>query len=374
MFKISIRRDDWPTPLPLHLQMRFALLDQEGKERASSRNLIDFTAQSDSPSPTVVQQSVQAGDKKIISSLKEKIFTSWEFESVPLKIPIYSGHDKHCGYLFAAIQKVSERQGVNIIYSDSIKEAVSINSIGTRYLLQRSFSDQHRLLKKYCKVSFTGPSVVWLKDNCNGTGPMHNLLIDFVQRIIFGSIFQPIISKDLFDRSVNHIKDIGYYKSGKTLIDQILLILRQRKELLDTIQKLERLSVKNGAGITELFAELYLQLDKILPKTFLHYYTEEQLRGTNRYFKSLGIRAERAYANPAKDEQKQKLVQAHLRNEENVKKKIETLDDDGREILSNYSLLIAEYQVSLFSPEIKTTTPVSEKKLMMLWKQLNAIY
>jgi len=374
MFKISIRRDDWPSPLPLHLQMRFALLDQEGKELASSRNLIDLTTQGSAPSPAVARQSVRVEDEKIISSLKEKIFTTWEFESVPLKIPLYSGHDKHCGYLFAAIQRVSERQGVTIIYSDSITEAVSINSSGTRYLLQLAFRDQHKLLKKYCKVSFTGPSVAWLRDNCNGIGPMQNLIMDFVQRNIFGSVFQPIISKDLFDRSVTDIKNIGYYKCGKTLIDQILLTLRQRKELFETIQKLERLSVNNGSGAAALFTELYVQLDKILPEHFLSHYTEELLQGTNRYFKSLGIRAERAYANPAKDEQKQNLVKKHLTNEESFQSKLKNLDDEGRELLSDYSHLIAEYQVSLFSPEIKTTTPVSEKKLMAVWKQLNSIY
>ena len=50
------------------------------------------------------------------------------------------------------------------------------------------------------------------------------------------------------------------------------------------------------------------------------------------------------------------------------------MDDEGKELFSLYSHLIAEYQVSLFSPEIKTITPVSEKKLMRVWKQLNAVY
>jgi ATP-dependent helicase HrpA len=374
LFKISIYRDDWPNPLPLHLQMRFTLLDHEGNELASSRDLSALGSRLNASELPAVEPSLRSQDEEFISGLKEKIHRSWDFESVPLQIPIYSNHNKHYGYLFAAIQQLPQHQGVNIIYTDSMDEATSINSLGTRYLLQLAVKDQHKLLKKHCKVSFSGPSVNWLKESCHATGNIQDLLIDFVQINIFGSRFSPIISKDGFDSKVNHIKKIDYYKSGKTLLDQVLLALRHRKELFNTIQKLEHLSKKTGSGRTVLFEELYRQLDKILPETFLYHFTEDQLQGTVRYFKSLGIRAERAYANPGKDEQKQKQIQMHLRNEESFQKKTASLDDEGKKLFSHYSHLIAEYQVSLFSPEIKTTTPVSGKKLMKAWKELSTTY
>lgn len=374
LFKISIYREDWPHPLPLHLQLRFTLLDQEGNEIASGRDLSALSSHLNSSELPTVAPSLRPRDEEFITGAKEKIYITWDFESVPLQIPLYSSHNKHYGYLFAALQKVPRHQGVNIIYTESIDEAVSINSAGTRYLLQLAFKDQHKLLRKHCKVSFSGPSVAWLQNNCQDTANMHELLIDFVQKNIFGRHFSPIISRDQFQSKINHIKKIGYYRGGKTLLDQVLVVLRQRKELFNTIEKLEQLSRKSGSGRTRPFDELYRQLDKLLPQTFLHYYTEDQLQGTVRYFKSLGIRAERAYANPGKDEQKQKKIEPHLRNEENFRKKSATMDDEGKELFSLYSHLIAEYQVSLFSPEIKTITPVSEKKLMRVWKQLNAIY
>ncbi len=375
LFKISIHKGDWPTPLPPHLQMRFVLLDQNGKEQAASRNLTDFdmsiATQSQVASPG---GSARAQDESIISSLKNKVFNSWEFDSVPLRIPIYANNDKHVGYLFAAVQKVPERQGVRIVYTPSLEEATVICSSGTRYLLQLGFNDQHRLLKKFCKVSLSGPSVTWLKDICKTTGNMQNHIIEFIQKTIFGSRFEPIISKKEFENTVNHVREIGYYSQGRELINQILLLLRHRKELFNKIQNLEHLSKKQGSSVTALFNALYAQLDTFLPSDFLCSFSEDQLRESLRYLKSLGIRAERAYANPAKDNQKQKRYNVHLENKKRVQEKIKDLDDDGRKLYNHYSHLIAEYHVSLFSPEIRTKTAVSEKKLLMTWKQLSSGY
>ena len=90
-----------------------------------------------------------------------------------------------------------------------------------------------------------------------------------------------------------------------------------------------------------------------------------------RYLKSLGIRTQRAYTNPAKDAEKQKKVWPHIRNQKEFQRKLDEYNTDNRESFRVYSELVAEYQVSLFSPEIKTIIPVSEKKLATAWKKLN---
>ena len=42
LFKITVRRSDWPQDLPAHLHMRFALFDDSGKTLATGRNLSEL--------------------------------------------------------------------------------------------------------------------------------------------------------------------------------------------------------------------------------------------------------------------------------------------------------------------------------------------
>jgi len=374
LFKISVTRNDWPQQLPIHLQMRFCVLDHEGKELRFGRELSLLQSECNTTSSKPAKQTLKATDRQLLSRLEKTIFTSWDFESVPLQIPLSSGSDRHVGYLFGAVKAMPHLQGVTIIYCGSLEEAVSINSRGTRYLLQLCFKDQHKLVKKYCKVALSGPSIDFLKNSYGGTADVQNGVIEFFQKTLFGSPFESIISRDEFMKIVSEVRETGYYQKGQTLIDQIMSTLRSRREVFDLITKFETLSVRNRSAKPDLYKELFKHLEKVVPLDFLDVFTEDQLRGVKRYLKSLSIRTERAYTNPGKDQQKQKLIERYLNNEETFKEKGVYCDDEIHQLFTHYSHLVAEYQVSLFSPEIKTVTPVSEKKLQAAWRQLNASY
>ena len=185
---------------------------------------------------------------------------------------------------------------------------------------------------------------------------------------------KPIVSKETFQAIVRTVGETGYYKRGQELVDLTMLILRQRNEVFETITKFSSLLAKSGSVDTAVFSGLNEQLDNMLPHHFLKTFTEEQLLGSLRYLKSLGIRTQRAYANPAKDAEKQKKMVPHLRNQREYQDRLDDSNTAARERFYHYSRLVAEYQVSLFSPEIKTMIPVSEKKLAAAWKKLNEQY
>ena len=121
MFRISIRRDDWPQPLPPHLQMRFTLLDHEGVELFSSRDISDLTSRLTAPdqSPADYRPCLRPEDEKLLSTLQQQVVRSWNFDSVPKEIPLYSRSGKTSGYLFAAI-------------SNSVRSRVSLSFILTQ--------------------------------------------------------------------------------------------------------------------------------------------------------------------------------------------------------------------------------------------------
>ena len=57
MFKLSVRRDDWPQQLPPHLQMKFAVLDHEGVELFSGRDLAQLKSRVTAPNRVQLSDS-----------------------------------------------------------------------------------------------------------------------------------------------------------------------------------------------------------------------------------------------------------------------------------------------------------------------------
>ena len=82
---------------------------------------------------------------------------------------------------------------------------------------------------------------------------------------------------------------------------------------------------------------------------------------------SLSIRLDRFALNPLKDELKNKKLFPHLNNLKSLEK-TEFMSDDALESVDKYREMIAEYRISVFSPEIKTSLPVSSKKLQKQWQ------
>jgi hypothetical protein len=53
-----------------------------------------------------------------------------------------------------------------------------------------------------------------------------------------------------------------------------------------------------------------------------------------------------------------------------LKKLCVEASEDCREMFKNYEHAVAEYRISLFSPEIKAAAGVSEKKINKLWQDI----
>ncbi len=193
-----------------------------------------------------------------------------------------------------------------------------------------------------------------------GTENARQNLLDFVMHCFFGSEFDGIISREQYDALVGSISQQDFYSRAKQIIDQIIGLLRERRAVYELIQKYEHMSSEISQN-RELFLDLYHHLESIISEDFLSKTTLHDLENTSRYLKSLAIRVERAYANPAKDQQKRLKLTPYLDSLEKSRHK--ESQDECRELYQTYRLLVYELRVNLFSPEIRTVTTVSEKKL-----------
>ena len=181
-----------------------------------------------------------------------------------------------------------------------------------------------------------------------------------------------MLTQATYESQVEELGLIDIHAAGRKVIDKILSLLRQRKETSDLILKYEQLAKKSSSFDSTLFEDLNNQLEAIIPANFLSHFTVDDLGGSGRYLKSLAIRCERAYNNPRKDLEKRSKLAGHQQNVDRFIDQTDELSPECQARLETYRKMLAELRISLFSPEIKTTIAVSEKKLTQTWKELSS--
>ena len=304
-YKITIRREDWPQNFPAHLIMHFQIINSSGKAVMRGN---DFTALLKQFRSSADNESlaVSPADQTVIDSLHHRIFTSWDFAAYPERIPLLASKEMVGGYLFCGISPVPEKKGVALRYYSSREEADSATRNGMNYLVRLELRQKFKQLAHHCTVTFSGPSVLWLTAFSGGPIQTCDTVLNFIVSSFLSAAPQEMLNQEIYKAQIDEIRKIDVFNSGRKIVDQVLSILRQRKETFDLIAKYEQLAKKSGSFDADLFEDLYKQLEKILPGDFLDHFNLSDLDGCGRYLKSLVIRSERAYNNPGKDLEKRK--------------------------------------------------------------------
>jgi ATP-dependent helicase HrpA len=158
------------------------------------------------------------------------------------------------------------------------------------------------------------------------------------------------------------------FNPAKKILDLVVDVLQERRATLDHISKLEKMTGKKNHLQLD-FSSFRKQLQEILPQDFLKHFSNKQLIGTIRYCKALTIRIDRAYISPEKDRAKASQLVIHQN-----KLHAQQLQDPSPqclELLKEYRLMLEEYKISLFAPEIKTLFPISAKRLEKKWQAIS---
>ena len=370
-YKINIRHQDWPKNIPSHLIMHFQVIDSSGKVVMKGNDFSDLLKQFRSTTDDG-SLMVSPNDQTLMDSLRDKIFTSWEFDTYPERIHLLAPGGMVGGYLFRGIRSAPEKRGVKLHYYSSKEEADNVTRAGFNYLIRLDLKPKYRQLVQHCKVTFSGPSVLWITTFLGGPTQTCEAVLDFIVNSFLTISPQEILTQKAYTSQIEEMRKIDVYTSGRDIMDKVLLILRQRKETYDLITKYEQLAKKSGSFDVNLFRDLYNHLEAILPADFLDHFDRSDLECCTRYLKSLAIRSERAYNNPGKDFEKRTKIEVHQQNIDQFSKKIDGLGTDCVKKFDDYKKMLAELRISLFSPEIKTVISVSEKKLAKAWKDLTA--
>ena len=153
-----------------------------------------------------------------------------------------------------------------------------------------------------------------------------------------------------------------------------MALLRRRREVQEQLQRLIARDKGRAIFTPDRREELEAMLAAILPADFLRTMDVPQLDDCDRYLRSLAVRLQRLHANPAKDEAKSAQIRPHLEHLAELAQRLpDPLPDELRPLVTTYRMMIEEFRISLFSPEIKTKTVVSAKKLQQQWQAIRQL-
>ncbi|HID70924.1 MAG TPA: ATP-dependent RNA helicase HrpA [Desulfobacterales bacterium] len=371
MFRLKVARTDWPDQLPAHLEMRYLLYDSSGRTAATGRKLHELV--SHVHTGPVKKISPNQKISKALAPWQDKIFQSWDFDRLERRIPLYTAGKEIAGYLYPTLHIEKNRGGVSITFENDRQKAYQLNREGSLYLYQLHFKDQFKNLKKYCSTRFSGPSSHWLFNKFGNKNKANDALLGFIMGSLFTKDLETIPSKNKFDEEVKKIQQLGLYKKGQEICDELFQILRKRREVSEHISRFASLAQKSHSFNAAQYKEYDNLLEEILPDDFLTGKSVDDLTGCTRFFQALMIRIERAHANPTKDQTKAKQLEPYLDRIKKIPDDCSTLPLECRQEIALYKSMINEFRVTVFAPELKGGTKVSAKKLKLQWQAIQSL-
>jgi len=372
-FKILVQREDWTDNLPLHLQPRFVLFSDDGQEICAGRNLLALQKKDSHQLEHPSEPKLSTEDENLVRRWKGTEHKEWGFQGLAVTIPTYTHSGEISGFLYPVLLPQPDKGCVVVDFEKNKKIAEQMNRQGTLFLYRLQFAEHYKILKKTCSSAFSGPSAAFLLDIDLPHKAVVETFLEFLLSRIFSPLSPDIIEQQVFLRKVEEVRKQGFLTTGKKLCDDFLHLLRKRRSIMETIEKI----FSPGQGtlyLPEKRAEFIAHLDDIFPRGLLRHEAEDSFTDLDRQLQCLSVRIERYYADPAKDSRKAAPLIKHLQNLQQLMLKKEDMTEEARACAFLYKTMVNEYRIALFSPEIRTRQSISEKKLEELWRRTQTRY
>jgi len=332
--------------VPSHLQVRFAVLDAGGREKAAGRDL------------ALLQQTLTAEQdhrafERVSRQWEKDGLRVWDFGNLPESIDLDEG-GRFQGCAWPAL---APGEGcVRLRLYRSRGEAAAVHRQGVAALYGLHFSRELKDLKKALKLP--EPLKTWAED-WGGTRKVESLLLEKVTRDLFAL---DIRSAEAF---LAHARKIAgkILSSGQEALGMVETLLKAYSENSGELGKMEWAN-RGSSGNRSFILQRRKEMAELLPGDFLCRFTAERLAHTPRYLKALKIRTERGLLNREKDRQREQELQSFVARLQERRDNLSPLaSEEKKKALADLSLMIEEFKVSLFAQELKTAFPVSARRL-----------
>ncbi|MCW5625476.1 MAG: ATP-dependent RNA helicase HrpA [Burkholderiales bacterium] len=358
---VEVPKDAWNTAdLPPHLRMNFRIVDENGGEAATGRDLPELRLQLGVKARRQFTENAR-------SAFERQTVTAWDFGELPEQVEFNRAGQKLIGY--PAI--VDEGKHVSLVLLDTEQEAEAATRKGLRRLFQFAAVEQ----VKYLGRNLRGLQEMALKYSLlteleGGRQPdkassMDRLTGELVAAICDRAFFvedEPIRHQAAFDARVA--------KARTRLAEVSTELCSLTQEILTEYYGLRpRIQQPGAQAWTRLMADVKAQIKALLVPGFLVAVPFTRLKHFPRYLKAIGVRLDKFASNPVRDAQWQETLAQWTRQ---WQQRLEV--DRARGIrspeLEEFRWLLEELRVSLWAQQLKTPFPISFKRLEKAWDDI----
>jgi ATP-dependent helicase HrpA len=346
-FGLDIPASVWPLEkLPDHLKVRYSVVDDQGREISSGRDIARFQREALSDE----ESAAFARARKV---WEKTALTQWAFGDLPDEIPL-ERRGVMQGFAYPALEAA---QGcVNIRLIQSRAEADETHARGITALYSLHFQAELKYLKK--ALSLSGDMKLW-SAAFGGHKALENRLYEKIVQDLF---CLPIRTAEAFHRHAEAVAP-NILPAGQEILREVKPFVQAYHETLITLRALE-MSHRSNEPAIKFLKSVREDLDRLVPPDFFTRYNAERRGHIVRYLKALMIRAERGLLNLEKDSIKVKDIMIY---DDYLQEKLKDLptgsSPEKRQALEAFRWMIEEYKVSLFAQELKTPYPISRKRL-----------
>ncbi len=340
--------------LPSHLRMRFEIISPSGKTLASGRDLAKLRE----------EISLDVLELQRQSPVWQGFVRKWERElkgieglsPLPERImePV-SGFEG-----FPALSFENERLFLRVFIDK--KSAEDCQKAAIKALFLRELSKELDYLCKQAELTIKPAKTAGVLSlhgvaRMPDRGAVRNKLAAILEKELLPQTITPLDCNTFF----NTLKTVkaAIMPKGYKIIDSVTSVLNVQAKAQKEIDRLYCACRPRTQATTALKKELDTELRRIVPDDFPLNMRLAEVERIPRYLKALLIRAKRGFDNPSKDRLKAEQVTPYLEK----LKMLSLKREDIPEVFEQYSMMVNEYIISVFAPELKTILTVSSKKL-----------
>ncbi len=340
----QINQDEWAAfRLPEHCYFNLRIIDDGGQELAGGRKLHELQQQLGQAAAVTFRDNTQEFERDNV--------TAWDIGTLPESIKFARGKQQLTGYL--GLQK--EKDGrIALRLFDTTEAAEQAHRQGVIELMKLQLKEQVKDLNKGIQ-GFTQAAMLLKHINAD------TLRDDLTQAVCD----RAFIGEDELPRNEKAFKE--QIKRARSRLPAVKEALS--RYLQETAAVYAELNSKLGKHpLTHL---LRLRLQTLLAAGFATRTPWAQWPRLPIYLKAMTLRLEKYSSNPARDAAREADIQEleqmwQEKNDGLVKQGLPVSDD-----LTAFKWMIEELRVSLFAQELKTPYPVSVKRLLKMWEDLN---
>ncbi|MDR0702097.1 MAG: ATP-dependent RNA helicase HrpA [Azoarcus sp.] len=351
-----------PENLPPHCFMNFRVIDEHGRVLGQSRQLNELRAKlkeqvaarfalaAPENHPGEREASGAKGRCAAGGTAPAAGFTAWTFGALPELIELRIDEREVIG--FPALH--DDGDSVSIRPCDTLEDAARMHRRGLARLFVLMLKDQAKAVER-----LPGLRELALQYRDFGTDA------ELKARLVEAALTRCCLGDPLPADAESFARRCQEARPRIALVAQEFM--RLAAQLTTENTALQKRLAALGKTFPEVVADVRAQLAALLPADFLLAFAWERLAHFPRYLKATALRLDKLRENPARDARAmaewQALAQPWSR-ETAARRRAGVIDPE----LETFRWLLEELRVGLYAQTLKTSMPVSVKRLQKIWE------